>query len=353
MAASSRIVVRKAREEDYQAVLDITAEFNNGADYLNVQYSELINDPDSSYYVCEVDGEVAAFEGVSLVDDNKTLMTRSARVKEKFRGQGLLTAIRKKIYDDYKDVPGEKRVRTCCTNLVRLVDSPTFRSQNRTLAIRPLVVFQPLETIQLPEAYNNHVPDARETDLDCLSAIFQIPQLVSYLFPAGFLIVISWFFEPLISNMKHIKKQQPHVVISAALENSVKKFSSQSDLQKPQPGMSSGCDKETKGSPLGLLAVIAYYTSPNMILIAVDLYGEPRQGYEDCDVQHVLFHCLKIAIAAMEKDESHVPLCLGIGTRNTAITDICTRVLKPLGFHHVENYKCHYFFEQDFEKLLK
>lgn len=60
MAASSGIVVRKATEEDYQAVLDITSEFNNGADYLNVQYSELINDPDSSYYVCEVDGEVVS-----------------------------------------------------------------------------------------------------------------------------------------------------------------------------------------------------------------------------------------------------------------------------------------------------
>lgn len=210
-----------------------------------------------------------------------------------------------------------------------------------------------METIQLPEPYNNHIPDAREIDVDGLRSIFQIPQLVNYLFPAGFLVVISWFFEPLISNMKHIKKQHPHVVISAALESNVKNLSSMSHPEQPQPGLSSGCDKEGNVCPLGLLAVIAYYTSPNMILFQIDLYGEPRQGYEDRDVQHVLFHCLKIAIAAMEKDESHVPLFLGIGTRNTAIADICVGVLKPLGFQHVENFKCHYFFEQDFEKLAK
>lgn len=61
MSAPPRIVVRKAQEADYDAVIHITKEFALGADYIYVQYSELINDPDSSYYVCEVDVEVVSY----------------------------------------------------------------------------------------------------------------------------------------------------------------------------------------------------------------------------------------------------------------------------------------------------
>lgn len=72
MATQPRIVVRKAEEEDFEAVMDINRELALGADYLFYQYSELINDPDSTYYVCEADEEVVSnFHHIQTDINNK------------------------------------------------------------------------------------------------------------------------------------------------------------------------------------------------------------------------------------------------------------------------------------------
>ncbi|BFZ09783.1 hypothetical protein BsWGS_12822 [Bradybaena similaris] len=349
MSTPPRIVVRKAQEADYDAVIDITKEFALGADYIYVQYSELINDPDSSYYVCEVDGEVAAFEGVSLVDDNNTLMARSARVKDKFRGQGLLNQIRKKIYEDYKDVPGQKRIRTCCANIVRLVDSATFRSQNRLIGTRALTIYDPLQGVQVPDAYINDIPGVRTVDSEILRTIFQDKELTSYLFPKGFLVVISWFFEPLVSNIKQVQKQRPYISISATLDKYIEQLNSTSNAEELQ--LDSRENKADKG-PSGLLVICAHYETPTMIYCHTEVYGKPQQGLEDYELRPILLHSVKHAISIME--QTKLPLALGISTDNDELLQVCKSMVAPLGFQHREMgaFKNHSFFEQQFEKLV-
>ncbi|CAG5126465.1 unnamed protein product [Candidula unifasciata] len=350
MAAPPKIVVRKALEEDYEAVLDITKEFNLGADYLYFQYTELINDPDSSYYVCEVDGEVAAFEGVSLLDDNNTLMARSARVKDKFRGQGLLNQIRKKIYEDYKDVPGQKRIRNCCANIVRLVDSATFRSQNRLLGTRALAIYEPLEIVQLQQPDIKDYPEIKIVDTEVFRILFENPELASYLFPSQFFAVISWFFDPLTSNVKHIQKQRPHVSLSAALARSIERLNSDSNTDKASLVSRK---QETESHPRGLLIVCAHYKTPDMIYFKIEIYGEPQQGHEESELTPAIFHGLKHAISIVKEDGSKVPLALGLGAMNADILQVCKNIVVPFGFQHgkMGAFECHNFFEQDFEKL--
>ncbi|CAG5126466.1 unnamed protein product [Candidula unifasciata] len=345
MATSPRIVVRKAQEEDYEAVINITKEISLGADYLYVQYSELINDADSSYYVCEVDGEVAAFEGVSLLDDNNTLMARSARVKDKFRGQGLLNRIRKKIYDDYKDVPGQKRIRNCCTNIVRLVDSATFRSQNRFLGTRALTVYDPLDVVKVPAAYTDDIPEVRTVDPEILRYLFEEKELSTYLFPLGFLVVISWFFDPLVSNIKHIKKQHPCVSISAVLGESIEQLTSTSNIEKSYTN--------SKEKARGLLVFCCHYKTPTMIFFNIEIYGKPVQGQEDSELRPFIFHGLKQAVSVMEQDHSKLPPALGISTDTDELLQVCKNIVAPLGFYRdkMGAFTSQNFFEQEFEQL--
>ncbi|BFZ09781.1 hypothetical protein BsWGS_12820 [Bradybaena similaris] len=353
MAEPQKVTVRKAREEDYEAVVGITKEFNLGADYLYYQYSELINDPDSSYYVCEVDGEVAAFEGVSLLDDNNTLMARSARVKDKFRGQGLLNQIRKKIYEDYKDVPGQKRIRTCCTNIVRLVDSATFRSQNRFLGTRALAIYENLDAVQLSaERFNKDISGIRTVDTEVFRILFQNTELTRYLFPTGFLAAISWFFDPLVSNIKHIQKQRPRISISAALDACIKKLNS---CSSPEMSNLNSREQTSDDHPCGLLVVCVHYKTPDMIYFKIEIYGEPRQGQQDSELRAAIFDSLKYAISIIEEDGSKVPLAVGLGAKDAAILQECKDIVTPLGFKQgkMGAFECHNFFEQDFEQLLK
>ncbi|BFZ09782.1 hypothetical protein BsWGS_12821 [Bradybaena similaris] len=353
MATQPRIVVRKAQEEDFEAVMDINRELALGADYLYYQYSELINDPDSTYYVCEADGEVAAFEGVSLLDDNNTLMTRSARVKERFRGQGLLNQIRKKIYEDYKDVPGQKRIRTCCSNIVRLLDSVTFRSQNRFLGTRACAIYDPMEVEQWPAAYINaaRTPEVRTVDSELLGILFQNKELTSYLFPMGFLVVMSWFFDPLVSNIKHIQKQRPQVSISATLDRYINMLNSTS---KSETSQLESKIKETGDGSTGLLVICGHYKTQAMLYFNIEIYGKPKQGQDYIELRSVIFHGLKHATSTIEQDQTKRPLSFGINTDNDEVLQMCKSIVAPMQFQQVKMgaFKCQNFFEQEFEKLI-
>ena len=60
------IVVRKARPEDYEAVMDIDRNMYNGTDYLPSKYHQYLKDPNRHAYVCESDGNVVKIAYICL-----------------------------------------------------------------------------------------------------------------------------------------------------------------------------------------------------------------------------------------------------------------------------------------------
>lgn len=201
----------------------------------------------------------------------------------------------------------------------------------------------------MPDAYINDIPVVRTVDSEILRTIFQDKELTSYLFPKGFLVVVSWFFEPLVSNIKHIQKQRPYISISAALDRCIEQFNSTSNLEEQQLDSR---EKQSDNGPSGLLVICAHYETPTMVYCNTEVYGKPKRGLEDNELRSILFHSVKHATSLME--ETKLPLALGISTDNDELLQVCKNIVAPLGFQHREMgaFKNHSFFEQQFEKLV-
>ena len=77
---SPALVVREARHEDYQAVMDINHNVYYGLDYLPAKYHNLLRDPNSNCYLLEVNGKVVCIRGGKLVCSKFLRGERSSRL---------------------------------------------------------------------------------------------------------------------------------------------------------------------------------------------------------------------------------------------------------------------------------
>ena len=59
-----RIVVRRARLDDYEAVLDIDRNVYDDLDYLPTMYHTLVQDPNVDPFLIEIDGKVVSISYV-------------------------------------------------------------------------------------------------------------------------------------------------------------------------------------------------------------------------------------------------------------------------------------------------
>lgn len=216
-----------------------------------------------------------------------------------------------------------------------------------------LRVYKVPTVLEIPSPYKNCKPGVQELDLDDLSLVFQNKELVSYLFPNGFITVSSWFFDPIVSNIRHIKKLNPFIIISNAFDVKFKKLKASIDADQSQTSIIENSGSHT-GRPQGFLAVMTHYTSPYLILYQIELFGHPQEGQEENDTKNILFCALQHAATVKEKDKHNVPLVLGLSLNDNVILDVCHKILSPLGFKtgELDDTRNHFFFEQDFNKLL-
>uniref|UniRef100_A0A0B7BGW4 Uncharacterized protein n=1 Tax=Arion vulgaris TaxID=1028688 RepID=A0A0B7BGW4_9EUPU len=217
-----------------------------------------------------------------------------------------------------------------------------------------LIVFQPVQEIKLPEYHDDSSQDARELVVDDLAIIFQNKELANYVFPEGLLVTCTWFYDLLISNIRHIKKHLTYISISASLYDSVKKPTSTSNSEESTGNLQMDVNEETNHPLLqGLLAISAYYVAPDMIVFLVDIYGTPSQGKEEKELRQIIFHGLQHAKRVLEKEKYKYPLSIGIGIKDSTYFEICKKIMITLGFEQgeFELFESLFFFEQEFEKL--
>lgn len=217
--------------------------------------------------------------------------------------------------------------------------------------LQTMTVYDPLHVVQVPSADMTDIPGVRTVDPEILCTLFQDNELARYLFPMGFVSVISWFFDPLISNVKHIQKQRPHVSISATLAESIENLNSVAETEESQLD---SMEEKSDNIPRGLLVICTHFKNPTMIYFNVDIYGKPKQSQEDNELRPVIFHGLKHAISVMEQEHGKLPLALGITTDDDAFLQECKSIVAPLGFQQVKMgaFESQNFFEQEFEKLV-
>ncbi|XP_005104040.1 uncharacterized protein LOC101859426 [Aplysia californica] len=355
-----KLEVRVATVDDYESVLDINRNVYGGADYIVTDYHDLVIDPDFRYYVCTVDGEVGGFEGVCILDDGDTLMTRSARVKDKFQGLGILRLIRKQIYQDFQSKPGKKRIRTCCTNLVRLVHSERFRKANRTLAVRNIFTVDSMH--EMPAGALSPTEDAAivsEVTLTHFSDLLDDKQLMNFLFPEGFFTCISWFYDTRRSNVRHLAKISPYIVAS----NKLLEFSKRRTKPERQQGemdnnTGSKNDAQDEEIDSGLIGIMAGYGSPAMFLVSIDISGQPTAGEEKKEIEQMIRAFIRQIKVQYDQGgfDPKIPFAFGAFLQDRIDSKPFEEVLTDLGFtrdhEFSKQFKGSYMFEQSFEQLL-
>uniref|UniRef100_A0A2C9KD34 N-acetyltransferase domain-containing protein n=1 Tax=Biomphalaria glabrata TaxID=6526 RepID=A0A2C9KD34_BIOGL len=89
MSPASGVFIRRARPEDYDAVMAIGCMYN-GRDYLSSLYQRAVNDPDIYPLVAEVKGQVVGFYMNHILDGGLSVMKRAARVHPSFRKMGIM-----------------------------------------------------------------------------------------------------------------------------------------------------------------------------------------------------------------------------------------------------------------------
>ncbi|BFZ20332.1 hypothetical protein BsWGS_23371 [Bradybaena similaris] len=92
----SEIIIRPARAEDYQDLLEI-GDVYGGRDYLVAHYHTYLNNPVIYPLVAEADGKAVGFYLNHFIDDGRTLIKRAARVHPNYRGKGIFHLLSKAL----------------------------------------------------------------------------------------------------------------------------------------------------------------------------------------------------------------------------------------------------------------
>ncbi|KAK6183347.1 hypothetical protein SNE40_010847 [Patella caerulea] len=111
---AARLAIRQATLQDYQGVMDI-GKIYQGRDYLPALYDKYLNT--FNCYVGEMDGEIVTFHGDRLVDAGATIAIAGGRVKERYRGRGIIADVLRYIDNSYKDVTSVKYMTMTTDNL--------------------------------------------------------------------------------------------------------------------------------------------------------------------------------------------------------------------------------------------
>ncbi|XP_035826099.1 histidine N-acetyltransferase [Aplysia californica] len=111
---TSEVGIRRARMSDYSAVVDGIGDVYWGRDYLPALYTGFLQDPDCFSFVAEVDGKVVGFYAGELVDNKQTLYKMAGRVKDEYKGQGIITKLSDAIDTEAAKLGTAKREVMAC-----------------------------------------------------------------------------------------------------------------------------------------------------------------------------------------------------------------------------------------------
>ncbi|GFR76677.1 histidine N-acetyltransferase-like [Elysia marginata] len=186
-SADGTITYRRADLSDYDAVMAIGSIYG-GRDYLWSLYKQLVTDPDK-YGIVALDGDrVVGFYMTSTFDGGRTVLKRSGRVLEEYRGRGIFHTLEAELdkhtlahrpramYDVFANTEHEDHLsgkfldmgfqEVCRKNMYHMIltSSELQWPRDRTTT-KPLVV--------------------KELNTEDLKLLFNTKEVTSKLFPSG------------------------------------------------------------------------------------------------------------------------------------------------------------------------
>ncbi|XP_050404662.2 probable N-acetyltransferase 16 [Patella vulgata] len=177
---AARLVIRRATLQDYRGVMDI-GKIYQGRDYLPALYDKYLKW--FNCYVGEIDGEIVTFQSDRLVDAGATIAIAGGRVKEGYRGRGILSDVLRYVDNSYKDVTSVKYVSMTTDNVnIELNGERIKRKFKQILEREQLEMLGKVEDLKLNkfESDENKVQELTSWDL---KKIFQSKAMCSKLFP--------------------------------------------------------------------------------------------------------------------------------------------------------------------------
>lgn len=93
------IVVRKAREDDFQAIIEMSEGIYQGHDYFLCVFHDWLQTLHRLIFVAEFDGKVVGLRAINIVDNGKTFISQGLRIHPDFRGQGLSSRLIDAVHD--------------------------------------------------------------------------------------------------------------------------------------------------------------------------------------------------------------------------------------------------------------
>lgn len=117
------IIVRRAREDDFKAINEISKGIYSGHDYFLCVFHEWLQSSHRLIFVAEYQEKVVGLRAINIVDDGKTFISQGLRIHPDYRGHGLssriISAVHEYIRNHYPSVSRE-RFTTKSDNIERL-----------------------------------------------------------------------------------------------------------------------------------------------------------------------------------------------------------------------------------------
>ncbi|GFO45646.1 histidine n-acetyltransferase-like [Plakobranchus ocellatus] len=187
-ASEPEITYRTALLSDYDGVMALGSIYG-GRDYLWSLYKQLITDPDKYGIVAVVDDTIVGFYMTSTFDGGRTVLKRSGRVSEQFRGRGIFHRLEAELdkhtlqhrpramYDTFANTEREEHLGGKFLEM-------GFKEVYRKGMFHMIFKFSNLPPLGLNGGDNKQMKNATELTRDDVKLIFRTEDVSRQLFPS-------------------------------------------------------------------------------------------------------------------------------------------------------------------------
>ncbi|BFZ20330.1 hypothetical protein BsWGS_23368 [Bradybaena similaris] len=214
----SGVKIRQARPEDLQDLLEI-GDLYGGRDYLVAHYHTYFNNPIIYPLVAEVDGKAVGFYMNHYIDGGRTLIKRTARVHENYRGKGifhLLSHALDKHREEFWPQVEYEVFGTTTDRADRAAKEFEEKGFVQLVQKRILNMYVRLDDFKGLDVNPKDSSRVTKMTYDDVKLLFSNADAVKRLFPNK--VLFNWFlgYKPLESNIRYIVAEDAFVFASTS-----------------------------------------------------------------------------------------------------------------------------------------
>ncbi|XP_069134722.1 histidine N-acetyltransferase-like [Argopecten irradians] len=264
---TEHVQFRRATPDDYENVVSIRPNVYNGYDYIPDTYHQLLKY--NTGYVGFIEKEMVCFQFAAEIDNGRSVMIQSGRIKEKYEGLGLVSAMIKYGFND---------VSQSANRVVSVTRSPSARDKLLKRNAHLLCTMDRLVFSTSREALVSTYRSANVdmsfpvvADASLLNDIFISQETTPNIFPENRLVIRGTVYELMDSNIDQILGLSDQVLVSR--------------------------DSDTSSATLISFASI-WHCYPTSVVF-INLYGDMVDEKDICG--HILRHTASMASSCREK----------------------------------------------------